>query len=165
MSGPPHTSRRAPRGPSVLGLNTEFKGTMPQWWAFPCALPRPFDIFAAVIIRENLRNIGDSLQGLASEERVNSMGNDRDYGDSVSTKLTFFLVGAGIGAVLAKQARFTTPRVKRPANITKPLVNARLSCTIPRPRRRARLLRQRAAPRCVRPVRFRLRLRRERKPT
>src|SRR5713226_4373651 len=29
------------------------------------------------------------------------MGNDRDYGDSVSTKLTFFLVGAGIGAVLA----------------------------------------------------------------
>src|SRR5229473_4914957 len=42
-----------------------------------------------------------SLRGLASEERVNSMGNDRDYGDSVSTKLTFFLVGAGIGAVLA----------------------------------------------------------------
>ncbi len=29
------------------------------------------------------------------------MGNDRDNGDSVSTKLTFFLVGAGIGAVLA----------------------------------------------------------------
>src|SRR5215510_13759111 len=29
------------------------------------------------------------------------MGHDRDYGDSVSTKLTFFLVGAGIGAVLA----------------------------------------------------------------
>src|SRR5712691_13365845 len=29
------------------------------------------------------------------------MGNDRDYGDSVSTKLTFFLVGAGVGAVLA----------------------------------------------------------------
>ncbi len=29
------------------------------------------------------------------------MGNDRDYGDNVSTKLTFFLVGAGIGAVLA----------------------------------------------------------------
>ena len=29
------------------------------------------------------------------------MGNDRDYGDSISTKLTFFLVGAGIGAVLA----------------------------------------------------------------
>jgi gas vesicle protein len=29
------------------------------------------------------------------------MGNDRDYGDSVSTKLMFFLVGAGIGAVLA----------------------------------------------------------------
>ena len=29
------------------------------------------------------------------------MGNDRDYGDSLSTKLTFFLVGAGIGAVLA----------------------------------------------------------------
>src|SRR6266849_7693628 len=42
-----------------------------------------------------------SLRGFASEERVNSMGNDRDYGDSVSTKLTFFLVGAGIGAVLA----------------------------------------------------------------
>jgi len=29
------------------------------------------------------------------------MGHDRDYGDNVSTKLTFFLVGAGIGAVLA----------------------------------------------------------------
>src|SRR5438477_717674 len=29
------------------------------------------------------------------------MGNDRDYGDNVSTKLTFFLVGAGIGAILA----------------------------------------------------------------
>ena len=29
------------------------------------------------------------------------MGNDRDYGDSISNKLTYFLVGAGIGAVLA----------------------------------------------------------------
>jgi len=29
------------------------------------------------------------------------MGNDRDYGDNVSTRLTFFLIGAGIGAVLA----------------------------------------------------------------
>lgn len=29
------------------------------------------------------------------------MGNDRDNGDNISTKLTFFLVGAGIGAVLA----------------------------------------------------------------
>ena len=29
------------------------------------------------------------------------MGNDRDYGDNVSTRLTYFLVGAGIGAVLA----------------------------------------------------------------
>jgi gas vesicle protein len=29
------------------------------------------------------------------------MGNDRDYGDNISTRLTFFLVGAGIGAVLA----------------------------------------------------------------
>jgi len=29
------------------------------------------------------------------------MGNDRDSGDNISTKLTFFLVGAGIGAVLA----------------------------------------------------------------
>ncbi|HEV8140669.1 MAG TPA: YtxH domain-containing protein [Pyrinomonadaceae bacterium] len=29
------------------------------------------------------------------------MGDDRDYGDSISTKLTYFLVGAGIGAVLA----------------------------------------------------------------
>src|SRR5256714_14160754 len=29
------------------------------------------------------------------------MRNDRDYGDNVSTKLTFFLVGAGIGAILA----------------------------------------------------------------
>jgi gas vesicle protein len=29
------------------------------------------------------------------------MGNDRDYGDGVSTRLTYFLVGAGIGAVLA----------------------------------------------------------------
>ena len=29
------------------------------------------------------------------------MGDERDYGDSISTKLTYFLVGAGIGAVLA----------------------------------------------------------------
>ena len=29
------------------------------------------------------------------------MGNDRDSGDNISTRLTFFLVGAGIGAVLA----------------------------------------------------------------
>ena len=29
------------------------------------------------------------------------MGNDRDSGENISTKLTFFLVGAGIGAVLA----------------------------------------------------------------
>lgn len=29
------------------------------------------------------------------------MGNDRDYGDNISTRLTFFLVGAGVGAVLA----------------------------------------------------------------
>ena len=29
------------------------------------------------------------------------MGNDRDSGENLSTKLTFFLVGAGIGAVLA----------------------------------------------------------------
>lgn len=29
------------------------------------------------------------------------MGNDRNSGDNISTKLTFFLVGAGIGAVLA----------------------------------------------------------------
>src|SRR5205807_5069253 len=29
------------------------------------------------------------------------MGNNRDNGDNISTKLTFFLVGAGIGAVLA----------------------------------------------------------------
>ena len=29
------------------------------------------------------------------------MGHDRDYGDSISTRLTFFLVGAGVGAVLA----------------------------------------------------------------
>jgi len=29
------------------------------------------------------------------------MGNDRDSGDAISTRLTYFLVGAGIGAVLA----------------------------------------------------------------
>ena len=29
------------------------------------------------------------------------MGNDRDYGDNISTRLTYFLVGAGVGAVLA----------------------------------------------------------------
>jgi len=29
------------------------------------------------------------------------MGHDRDNGDNISTRLTFFLVGAGIGAVLA----------------------------------------------------------------
>ena len=29
------------------------------------------------------------------------MGNGRDSGENISTKLTFFLVGAGIGAVLA----------------------------------------------------------------
>ena len=34
-------------------------------------------------------------------KEITSMGNDRDYGDSVSTRLTYFLVGAGIGAVLA----------------------------------------------------------------
>jgi gas vesicle protein len=30
-----------------------------------------------------------------------AMGNDRDSGDNISTRLTYFLVGAGIGAVLA----------------------------------------------------------------
>jgi gas vesicle protein len=29
------------------------------------------------------------------------MGNNRDYQDGISTRLTYFLVGAGIGAVLA----------------------------------------------------------------
>jgi gas vesicle protein len=29
------------------------------------------------------------------------MGHDRDSGDNISTRLTYFLVGAGIGAVLA----------------------------------------------------------------
>src|SRR5688572_9974555 len=29
------------------------------------------------------------------------MGDDRDYEESVSTRLTYFLVGAGIGALLA----------------------------------------------------------------
>lgn len=29
------------------------------------------------------------------------MGNDRDSGDNISTRLTYFLVGAGVGAVLA----------------------------------------------------------------
>lgn len=29
------------------------------------------------------------------------MGHDRDSGDAISTRLTYFLVGAGIGAVLA----------------------------------------------------------------
>src|SRR6266481_1240901 len=29
------------------------------------------------------------------------MGNDRDNSDNISTRLTYFLVGAGIGAVLA----------------------------------------------------------------
>jgi gas vesicle protein len=35
------------------------------------------------------------------KERIISMGHDRDSGDNISTRLTFFLVGAGIGAVLA----------------------------------------------------------------
>jgi gas vesicle protein len=38
---------------------------------------------------------------LLKKKGITSMGNDRDYGDGVSTRLTFFLVGAGIGAVLA----------------------------------------------------------------
>src|SRR5258705_5801156 len=38
---------------------------------------------------------------LPLQERTCFMGNDRDYGDNISTRLTYFLVGAGIGAVLA----------------------------------------------------------------
>jgi len=48
-----------------------------------------------------LKATGDSLQGFASKRKDFSMGHDRDNGDNISTKLTFFLVGAGIGAVLA----------------------------------------------------------------
>lgn len=40
-------------------------------------------------------------QAFASQKKGLFMGNDRDSGDNISTKLTFFLVGAGIGAVLA----------------------------------------------------------------
>jgi gas vesicle protein len=48
-----------------------------------------------------LKFTGGFPQGFASPERITAMGDDRDYGDSISTKLTYFLVGAGIGAVLA----------------------------------------------------------------
>ena len=49
------------------------------------------------------------------------MGNDRDSGENISTKLTFFLVGAGIGAVLAllfapKSGRETRELIARTAN-------------------------------------------------
>src|SRR5204863_555151 len=42
------------------------------------------------------------FQGMKSSdtERIVSMGNN-DSGDNISTRLTYFLVGAGIGAVLA----------------------------------------------------------------
>src|SRR3977135_4048063 len=40
------------------------------------------------------------MADLPLHERI-VMGNDRDYGDNISTRLTYFLVGAGIGAVLA----------------------------------------------------------------
>jgi gas vesicle protein len=65
---------------------------------------RPLAAFAIVAHShhpDNLRNTGKSLKGLASKERIISMGHDRDSGDNISTRLTFFLVGAGIGAVLA----------------------------------------------------------------
>src|SRR5438132_1225413 len=47
------------------------------------------------------KEFGDSESRVAITERIVSMGNDRDSGDNISTRLTFFLVGAGIGAVLA----------------------------------------------------------------
>jgi gas vesicle protein len=64
-------------------------------------LLKPFVIVANSHHPEKFEIHWRSLQGFASKERICSMGNDRDYGDSVSTRLTYFLVGAGIGAVLA----------------------------------------------------------------
>src|SRR5574341_217768 len=45
--------------------------------------------------------MADSRRDSPRRERISAMGDDRDYGDSISTRLTYFLVGAGIGAVLA----------------------------------------------------------------
>jgi gas vesicle protein len=64
-------------------------------------LLKPFVIVANSHHPEKFEIHWRFLQGFASKERILSMGNDRDYGDSVSTRLTYFLVGAGIGAVLA----------------------------------------------------------------
>jgi len=47
-----------------------------------------------------LKDTGDPIGDLPLY-RKDFYGNDRDYGDNLSTRLTFFLVGAGVGAVLA----------------------------------------------------------------
>jgi gas vesicle protein len=62
---------------------------------------RRFVIFANSHHPNNLKFRADIRRDSPLSERIIAMGNDRDYGDSISTRLTYFLVGAGIGAVLA----------------------------------------------------------------
>jgi gas vesicle protein len=50
---------------------------------------------------ENFARHWRSQGGICPYKKGFFMGNDRDYGDNISTRLTYFLVGAGIGAVLA----------------------------------------------------------------
>jgi gas vesicle protein len=45
--------------------------------------------------------MGGPHAGIRVSKKGLFMGNDRDSSENISTKLTFFLVGAGIGAVLA----------------------------------------------------------------
>jgi gas vesicle protein len=64
--------------------------------------PSPFAIFANSHHPNNLKLQAVLFRDWPLKQKgITSMGNDRDYGDGVSTRLTYFLVGAGIGAVLA----------------------------------------------------------------
>ena len=61
---------------------------------------RGFVIVASSHHPKNLNLLADS-SGIRLSRKDIVMGNDRDYGDGISTRLTYFLVGAGIGAVMA----------------------------------------------------------------
>lgn len=68
---------------------------------FPCADSQPFVIVA--VSKQHLKSwdTGDPQRGICLFKKgYFEMGHDRDS-DNMSTRLTFFLVGAGIGAVLA----------------------------------------------------------------
>src|SRR5438105_10090566 len=66
----------------------------------PCLSQQPFVIVSSSNHPGKFDVYCDPLRGFASTERI-FMGNDRDNSDNISTRLTYFLVGAGIGAVLA----------------------------------------------------------------